>query len=316
MKSLGYLEILSPESGKEYASFHVYLPASEDGTYYTRYRFLFEENPVKPELTYENGVNDPANRRFYRIRTADLVKREGAGFATVFRVLSGGEIGFAIKEEGAGDFVGGFHGDELLTEVALTVDGKPMPLNTPYFGAFSELSFYEQSYIFRCNTPEEKIILHTQTYIADGDRLLLDQNIEWIADGRRLHSGFAPMMTAQRVNADKTDEIISDTVEFYDKNGALLATFDTTAYGNGQDGGYHQAGKATRAKAFKKDGGLVMETGYTVRDGSIPDEQISAKLWIRGSDNKAYFEITGQTTPKKGTAWRSDIFYRVTYEPK
>lgn len=316
MAHRSYLEVLSPENGKEYASFNVYLPASADGAYYTRYRFLFEENPVKPELTYETGCNDPANRRFYRIRTADMVKREGEKFVTLFRVLSGGEIGFAIKEEGAGDFVGGFHGDEVLTKVALTVDGKSMPLDKPYLGAFSALSFYEQSYIFRCNTPNEKIMLHTQTYTVDEDCLLLDQNIEWIADGRKLHSGFSPMLTAQRLDPDKTNEILSDTVMFYDKNDNLLATFDTTAYANGQDGGYHEVGKATKSRSFKKDGGLVMETGYTVRDGSIPDEQISAKLWIRGADNKSYFEITGKTTPKKGTAWRSDIFYRVTYQPK
>ena len=309
-----YLEILSPEKGRDLASFYVYLPASENGVYYTRYRFMFEENSVKPELTYENGCNDPANRRFYRIRTADVVKREGDTFETLFRVLSGGEIGFAIKETGAGDFVGGFHGDEILTDAVLTVDGRTIPLDKPYVGAFETFSFYERSEICRCNTPGENIMLHTQTYTADGDRLLLDQNIEWIADARPLHSGFAPMMTAQRVNPDKPDEILTDAVIFYDSHGAPTAEFDTAAYGNGQDGGYHQAGKATSARAFKKGGGLSMETGYIVRDGSIPDEQISAKLWIRSSDNKTYFEITGGTTPKKGTAWRSDIFYRVNYQ--
>ena len=312
MKS--YIEILAPEKGRDLSSFFLYLPASEGGVYYTRYRFMFEENPVKPELTYENGCNDAANRRFYRIRTADVVKREGDAFVTLFRVLSGGEIGFAIKEEGAGDFVGGFHGDEILSRVTLTVDGRELPLDKPYCGELDSFRFFEESYICRCNTPGENIMLHTQTYTVDGDRLLLDQNIEWIADGRKLHSGFAPMMTAQRLNPEKPEEVLSDTVTFYDKDGNELSSFDTTAFGFGQDGGYHQAGKATRARAFQKDGSLVMESGYTVRDGSIPDEQISAKLWIRQTDNKVYYEITGGITPKKGTAWRSDIFYRINYK--
>lgn len=313
-----YVEITSPENGREYGSFYVYLPASTDGAYYARYKFWFEENPPKPELTYENGVNDPANRRFYRVRTAYIVKRDGDAFVPMFRALQDGEIGFAIKEEGAGDFVGGFHGDEVLTEVALTVDGKKMPLDTPYFGTFSSLSFYEQSYIFRCNTPSEKIMLHTQIYTVDGDRLLLKQDIEWIADGRKIHSGYSPMLTAQRLNPDRTDEVLSDTVEFYGKDGSLIASFDTSEYTYGKavaGGASHGIGtKATRAKAFKKEGGLVMEAGYTVRDGSISDEQIGSSLWIRGTDNKVYFEITGHTTPKMGTAWRSDIFYRVTYK--
>lgn len=315
-----YLEILPLENGREYASFYVYLPASEDGEYYARYKFWYEVNPVDPALTYENGVNAAANRKFYRIRTAYVVKRTENGFVPMFRALQDGEIGFAIKEEGAGDFVGGFHGDEILTEVALTVDGKQTPLDTPYFGEFSTLSFYERSYIFRCNTPDEKIMLHTQTYTTEGDRILLDQNIEWIADGRKIHSGYTPMLTAQRLNHENTDEFLSDTVEFYDKSGALIATFDTSdcTYGKPVTGGAsHGIGtKATRAKAYKKGGGLVMEAGYIVRDGSIPDEQISSSLWIRGTDNKVYFEITGKTTPKKGTMWKSDIFYRVTYQPK
>lgn len=312
-----YLEVLAPESGKEYASFYVYLPASRDGVYYTRYRFLFEENPVKPELTYETGVNDAANRRFYRIRTAYIVKREGDRFVPVFRALQDGEIGFAIREEGAGDFVGGFHGDEILTDVSLMVDGENVSLHEPRFCAFSALSFYEQSYIYRCNTPDERIMLHTQEYTVDGDRLLLKQDIEWIADGRPIHSGYTPMLTAQRLNPDNTDEMLTDTVEFYDAEGGLIASFDTSDYTYGKavsGGASHGIGtKARRAKAFKKDGGLAMEAGYTVRDGSIPDEQISSSLWIRGTDNKVYFNITGKSTPKKGTAWRSNIFYRITY---
>ena len=155
-----YLRILPPEAGRAYSSFCLYLPATQGSDeYFVQYRFLYEVNPIKPELGYDMGSNDPANRDFYRIRTAYLTKREGDEFVPLFRALQDGEIGFAMKEQGAGDFVGGFHGDEVLMEVALTVDGKPQDLKTPYFGSFDSFSFYEKSPLRPRQQRQEQVLL-------------------------------------------------------------------------------------------------------------------------------------------------------------
>lgn len=324
-----YLHILPKDEDKRLSSFYLYLPANDNDTdeYYVLYRFMYEINPYNPELSYENGPNNPSNREFYRIKKAYVVKRDGDEFTEVFRALQGGEIGFALREVGAGDFIGGVHGDELMLDVKLTVDGKEVPLNQTFFGTFETFEFYEQSEMFRCNTPTDKLMLHTQTYRVDGNTLRLKQDIEWVGDARVIQKAFTPMLTAQRLNPERLEQILSDTVEFYGVNGELLTSFDTTPYG--AEGEADKNGEpwvtvcektpATSVKVYGKKSGFMAEAGYTIREGSIPTGQIDTNLCIRymrgAVDNKIYFDIAGGTSPKAGTAWRSDIFYRITYVP-
>ena len=129
------------------------------------------------------------------------------------------------------------------------------------------------------------------------------------------------MLTAQRLDPENTSEILTDTVEFFSPDGKEVASFDTTACG--ADGG----GKswdmecedtfATAVRVYGKRSGFFAEAGYTVRDGSIPDEQISAALCIRymkkALDNKIYFCIAENFAPKVNTAWKTDIYYRIGF---
>ena len=104
-----YIHIFAPEPRMEFSSFHLYLPAAsstDNHDYYVEYRFLYEHNPIVPDLKYNEGPNNPANRDFYRICQAFVVKKDGDVFHPVFRALQRGEIGFALREKGAGDFVG------------------------------------------------------------------------------------------------------------------------------------------------------------------------------------------------------------------
>lgn len=320
-----YLQIFAPEAGKDRASFDLYLPADEARTYFAAYHFRYEVDPVKPSLSYEEGPNDPANRRFYRIRTAHMTVREGAGdtpcFRPLFRALQGGEIGLAYREKGAGDFVGGFHGDEVLDEVCLTVDGRDLPLDEPFCGFVGTVAFFERSTVFRCNTPSEPLFFHTQIYTVDGGRLNLAQRVEWLRDARPLQAAYMPMLTAQRLDPEDPARILTDTVEFYGEDGTFLTAFDTTPYG--QDGGgknWVTVCKGTPARAarvYGKASGFSAETGYTVKNGSIPASQQTADLCIRfmkhALDNKIYFNVGKDAEPKAGTVWESDVYYRLAY---
>ena len=320
-----YLHIMTPAEGASYASFDLYLPAGETGDreFYTCYRFVYEENAVKPSLAYGEGPNDPANRRFYRIKTAFLTERAGDGFRVLFRALQGGEIGLAVREEGAGDFVGGLHGDEVLTEVSLTVDGMEVALDRPLLDCFETLSFREVSYIDRCNTPGEHLLLHSQCYTVEGNTLRVSQEVRWLRDSVGLHAAYMPMLTAQRLDPADPDRILSDTVKFYRADGTLSASFDTTPYGR-ENGGkkWDSLGKwtpATAVRVYGRESGFSAEAGYTVLDGTIPEERCRAYLCVRymknAFDNKIYFEIGGGIAPKKDTVWRSDVYYRIGYAP-
>ena len=317
--------MFAPKQGQKYSSFNLYLPLERED-HFAEYRFEYNINPPDESLGYGEGPNNPANREFYRINKAYVTKKVGEGyeFVPVFRALQGGEIGLALREVGAGDFVGGVHGDEVFTDLSLTLDGKEIPLCGEFFESFESFEFFERSEIFRCNTPAEKIILHTQRYSVLGDTLKLYQDIEWIADGRELQKVYTPMLTAQRLDPDNNERILTDTVEFFSPEGCLVAEFDTTAYG--ADGGGKswdmacEESFATSARVYGKgcNSGFSAEAGYRVLDGSIPDSQISASLCIRymksALDNKIYFCIAEGFAPTAGTRWSLDIYYRLSYK--
>ena len=280
MTTKAYLHLLPPEEGRRYASFYVYLPASDAAGCYVQYRFQYEENPPSPTLGFAEGANDPSNRAFYRIREAYVGYLEGTCFTPAFRALQGGEIGFAFREEGAGDFVGGFHGDEVLIDVSLAADGEEVALSTPTFRAFSVLEFFEDSHMFRCNTPEDCLILHRQHYRIQGQTVALSQSVEWLADARPLQAAYMPMLTVQRLDPAHPERILTDTVEFYGTDGRLLTTFDTRAYGVGEAGRYADSvcldTPAVAVRVMGSESGFVAEAGYTVVNGSIPKEQIKS----------------------------------------
>ncbi len=326
MDKISYLRVYEPEAGMDKAAFSLFLPAGGEG-FYTEYCFAYEKNPPEPTLPFGKGPNNPANRDFYRIRMAFVVRKEGEAFVPCFRALQRGEIGLALREQGAGDFVGGFHGDEVMTAVSLSLNGEPLPLDKPFFGTAEGFRFVQHSRIYRCNTPSLALAEHHQIYTLAGDRLLLNQEVRWLADTLPIQAAYMPMLTAQRLDPDDTDRILSDTVELYAPDGTLAASFDTSPYGTvGNPGAKGDdtiaACKntfATAAKVYGKNTGFVAECGYTVLENTIPDEQISTYLCIRFMphtlDNKIYFRIWAGEGPKAGTTWKSDVFYRIGYCP-
>lgn len=321
MDQKAYIRVYQPEGGLPMGDFSLFLPA---GAFYAEYRFVYEQNPPKPELPYNKGPNDPANRRFYRIRTAWIVRQEGEWFVPVFRALQQGEIGLALREKGAGDFVGGFHGDENLTEVSLWLGDRQLPLDRPFFGCADGFRFLQTSRINRCNTPDTVIALHSQSYRLEGNTLRLTQQVRWVTDALEIQSAFMPMLTVQRLDPASPDRILTDTVELYAPDGTLAASFDTTPYGT--QGNPNAKGDdtisvlkntyATSAKVYRKAGGLCVEGGYRVLDNSIPTEQLRTNLLIRFMphtlDNKIYFRIWTGEGPRAGTCWHSEVFYRIT----
>jgi len=322
MHRSSYIHILSAEEGKKLSSFYVYLPTGED--YYVRYKFVYIMNPVDPELSFGDSSNVYANCEFYRICGAEVGKLTGEEFSKCFAALQGGEIGLAFREEGAGDFIGGFHGDELVSDLSLSLDGSETPLNKPFFGVFEEAVFSETSYIYRCNTPSEKLIFHKQRYFISGSEIKLEQYIEWISDAKMLSDAFSPMLTAYRIDPDDSLRILTDTVEFYDRpDGELITVFDTTLHGTKSLTGKGNSEIVCRntpsaaVRVYGKKSGYSAEAGYRIIDDSIPQNQISTCLCIRyaARDNKIYFDIGAGTTPVKGTVWKSEIYYRLSYFP-
>lgn len=317
----GYLQVFAPEQGNLYGDFYVYLPAGE--TFFAQYRFRYLKLAADPTLSFADRENKQANSDLYRIWEAYIGTLDGQTFTPDFRALQGGEVSFAFLEKGAGDFCGGIHGDECLSEAVLTMDGKDLALNRPYFGGFETLSFVQNSRIFRCNTPDQPLIEHRQRYTVREDALHLEQYIRWIADAMPLRSAYSPMLTAQRLDPMRPERVLTDTVEFYSEpGGQLLTQFDTAPYGaqskTDMEVSVCQHTPAHAVRVWGQRSGFSAEAGYVVVDDSIPQAQSEAHLWIRfdeALDNKIYFDIGSEVAPKAGTVWKSRIGYRLRYTP-
>ena len=94
MKNTAYLQVLPVHEGEKLASFHLYLPADDTGSF-VQYRFRYVLRPVKPELDFTGGTNDSANSDLYRIFEAYVGTLDGETFTPQFRALQQGEVGLA-----------------------------------------------------------------------------------------------------------------------------------------------------------------------------------------------------------------------------
>lgn len=317
-----YIQILPKCDGHAYSSFYIYLPAGAN--YYTQYCFYYLYKPADSTLSFSDSLNSQANSSFYRIQSAYIGTLSKQSFSPLFRALQEGELGFAFREIGAGDFSGGIHGDEILQSVSLIADSSPLALDRPTFLRFQNLTFSQTSNIYRCNTPNSKLVLHKQLYSISSRGIKLSQHIEWVADARTLQAAYSPMLTAQRLDPNRPSTILTDTVEFYTHpDGNLVAVIDTSDYGSSRPSGkpdhIYTDVPATAVKVYGKASGLTAETGFHIVDHSIAKEQISSHLWVRfgnSLDNKIYFNISANKTPKAGTVWKSNIYYRLTYTAK
>lgn len=317
--SLLHLRVLAPREGETYASFFLYVPL-RDG-YTCEYRFLYVQRGVNPALSYGEGPNDPANSALFRICEAHVGHLSGEEFLPKFRALQGGEIAFALQEKGAGDFVGGYHGDEVLNTVTLMLDGTPCLLSAPAFLSGHTVTFSEASVIYRCNMPDVPLLSHRQTYTVREDTLLCSHSFRWLTDSHPIAGAYLPMLTAARYDPAPPHRLLSDTVEFFDTpGGRRVGVMDTTPYGLVATGEEPPALRGVPAAAVRVTG---RESGFTAEAGLIPRSPlpgaVTAHVWPRYGadlDSKIYFEVGGGTAPKAGTLLEADVYYRLAYAEK
>lgn len=315
-----YVEVTEPRAGEPYADFYLYLPMA--ASRFLQYRFVYVECPEKADLTYDVGPNDPANSRLYRIREAFVGRLSDGRFAPDYRILQYGEIGFAMKEEGAGDFVGGVHGDEVADTFCLMGDGTPIPLDAPSFGAYTEVIFLQKSVIFRCNTKSTPLCLHEQRYTVRGGEMTLAHRVEFLTDANRLVAAYMPMLTVERLDPADPARRLTDLMSFYDREGGrLVATLDTTPYGTTPPEGLSSSclhgTHATAVVAIGRESGVFAEAGLRLPSGSPLLDRVCASVWIRYGndfDSKVYFDVGGKTAPRCGEVWETEAYYRITVD--
>ncbi len=302
----------APEEGKAYGGFDVYVKGSKKtGVGYTRYPFEYWDNPINPDFEFDTdgSSNDPANAKLFRIVEAYGVQRLGEfSFSSDLKIINNGEWEMAIREPRAGDFIGGFHGDEILETVKLTLDGKEVDLTTgPHKLTGTNLEFVQESYADRCNTPGSKVLKHTKRYQFDKNGLELYQKVEWLKEFE-LYSACLTMLPIMRCTDTRR---IVDFVEVYDDDGALLKEYDTSSIGPKETLETEQIPNAARVHAYSADGLVDVVVKQTPVSG-IFNRLTNINIREYG-DNKVYMRSHAGSTAMPGDVWEMITNYKIDY---
>ncbi len=315
-----YYEIV--DVGEEYKDIYVYIPTSDiSGKYYIRYNFCYTNS--EQDLVAANKANSGNNQETYRIKGAYLTEKTGDTFTVKMQgVLHEGELELAIKERGAVDFIGGYHGDEIMKYAKLYVDGEQITINgqTKGLTPCKEITFETDTTMYRCasgtaeNLKGTAVCEHYLNYkINSKNGIIIDQKVTWLVDNFKNDVPMVCMFTIGRyTNGIK----ITDTVEYYKWDGSYIDTVDATGYGPGAEGtvrsSYHGPAYAV---AYSKESGFKAKVGYKITSGLT--DTFENKVWIRSyNDNKVYYMTNGGKTSQIGEVWEWTNYFNFDYVEK
>lgn len=328
-----WVEVFAPAGGDdEYCSFNVYTQTTHhSGEYFIRYKFVYEYDDIDETLTWYTGPNTSANRMNYRIKTGQIVKKSDSGFLTVYNILQGGEISMAMKEQDpltgatAGDFVGGFHGDENIKSATLVLDGDTkIELYQGKAGLYNctTVEFKQFTAIDRCHTAYNKVMNHNQHYLIDTNGIRLNQQVEWLSGDftPSPYETFLQMFTLYRENIDRVGDYLTTIVNLLDEDGKVLDSVDTTTItvpSDKESTPTSQSDKYRYAEYIGEEKGIYAIAGYQLVDNSCFANNAYVAVRRAQGDNKWYPSFKGATaTPAAGEVWNVNAFYYIDYNPR
>lgn len=326
-----FVEVFAPEGGEdEYSCFNVYTETTHpSGEYFIRYKFIYEYDAINNSLTWDTGSNTGSNRSNYRIRTAQIVKRTGEQtFEDIYGILQSGEISLAIKEKdpqlgkNAGDFVGGFHGDENLKTVSLMLDGtKKIKLFEGEAGFYNctTVDFKQESIINRCHTIEDYVMNHNQHYLIDTNGVKLIQQVEWLVDNYTptADQTYIQMFTLNRLNPNVTGDYLTTQVKLLNEDGFAIEAADLTTIDPGEKEGVIAVSSpdARYAEYFGNEKGIYAKVGFQFVDKSCMLN--NARISVRRYGDSKWYPSFGDPKgkPEKGDVWTINSIYYIDYNP-
>lgn len=319
-----YVEVLAPVGGDdEYSSFNIYVQTTHaSGDYFIKYPFVYEYDDIDETLTWSTGPNTGSNRMNYRIITAQIVKKTGEKtFSKVYDILQSGEISLAIRESGAGDFVGGLHGDENLKSVSLILDGNTeieLYHGTAAFYNCTTVDFKQSTSINRCHTTDTKVMNHNQHYLIDTNGIKLLQQVEWLTDDFKLApETYLQMFTLRRTNSANADDFLTTRLNLLNENGGTIKSLDLTTVDPGTGEGVEAVASADAryAEYFGDEKGIYAKAGFQFVDNSC--KLSNARIVVRKyGDSKWYPSFSAlQGNPKTGDIWTINSIYYIDYNP-
>ncbi|WPN27665.1 hypothetical protein QMK54_17655 [Pseudomonas sp. P5_109] len=180
---------------------------------YLEFTLGYEYKPFDP-----TGADAYGNADLWRLKHAYEADLDPVAISFVRSrsgkaLLNGGEITCAIKEQGAPDYIGGFHGDEVKSTAILLLDGVEIPMGTVATYVGKKLQYVQRSTLFKCNT-QTAVATRSQSLVLSHEsghaKIDMSQKVVW-SQSLVLEAAMLTMLPIKRLLDDSTGEVITNT---------------------------------------------------------------------------------------------------------
>lgn len=122
---------------------------AESGTY-TKTENELQITTNKARYIFKRITNNSINVDTWRLYSGELKRLNG----TLFEMWSGSDAEGVVQISGEDDFIGGYHGDEIMTNIRIFADGVDITSESNKTDKFDVISIYVESDVYHCNTSD------------------------------------------------------------------------------------------------------------------------------------------------------------------
>lgn len=239
----------------------------------------------------------------------------------------------ATASRAAGDFVGGWHGDENIEngQLIMYLDGEAIDFTKAGTYTGTQFIFDQTCLIDRCDEPGNNVMRHRQYMLIDSNGLRNDQTVEFLTNDFVPDEAqtYLQMCTFNRQNFSlekeervKPENYICSNLNMLDANGKVLSNHDLSN---------HQVADKTKTVGASVENryveylgnpnnagkGLYGRVGFVIDDHSFQPSNIKISVRETQGDNKWYasFKSYNGTTVPKGKIWNISDYYYFDYAP-
>lgn len=197
----------------------------------------------KAEYLLKRITNASINVDTWRLYSGNLYDPDGS----LFNMWTNSDAEGVMKLVGEDNYIGGFHGDEILTSVHILVDGIELNMASDYAETdFKTLSVYVESDIYHCNTSAQsgvKAFKRNKQLIFEGNTVTVCNKFEAVSNVKVQQAALAyfqcyrddsvgdTILNSYSVNDDFKIYNIADTTVYPDNSKYLTGAVYNTKYG-------------------------------------------------------------------------------------
>lgn len=212
-------------------------------------------------------------------------------------LTTNGEWDKAILEKGAGDFIGGAHGDEKLNTFQIKVDGKEVEGKDKKTYISETVEFYQATDLFSWYD-KSTLAKTSRTYKFHRDGVNVHQKMEW-KEAASLKTSYLAMFPILRT-MNEGEFQVTDTAWYWPDGHVQdisIAGFKIQQY------------KQDEIWVEGAESGLRAE----IKIERTPRlEGFNSFVTNSPAYNKVYFDITGAHNTKAGEVWETNAQYKIT----